>query len=215
MAIDLYSLATPNGQKVAIALEEMGLPYEAHTVNIMKGEQFAPDFLKVCPNGKIPAIRDSDGPGGKPISVWDSCSILLYLADKTGKLISKDPAERTETITWLFFQSSGQGPMMGQFNHFFKYAPDKIPYAMERYRKESIRLLKVLDDHLEGKQYMVGETYSIADIALFTWVSMGFTMEHATKELELQSFPNLLRWSEKISERDAVKRGKQVTPFQK
>jgi len=197
--IQLYSLATPNGQKISVALEELELPYQAITVNILKGEQFTAEFIAKNPNSKIPVIVDPNGPNGEEITIMESGAILLYLAEKTGRLLSDHPIERMETIQWLFFQMASIGPMFGQFGHFFKYAGDRCthPYPLERYQTEAIRLLKVLDQRLEGRNYLVGEQYSIADIAIFPWVECLRGFYKASKELELESFHNVLRWLEK------------------
>ena len=168
--IQLYSLATPNGQKAGIALEELGLAYEAHKVNILENEQFSEEFIAVCPNSKIPAMVDPDGPGGKPLSIFESGAMLLYLAEKTGKLLPADPHRRSECIQWLFFQMAGVGPMFGQFGHFYKFAKERIPYPTERYTSEARRLLGVLEKRLDGREYLVGDEYTIADIATFPWV---------------------------------------------
>jgi len=213
--IQLYSLATPNGVKVATALEELGLEYEAHKIDIMKGDQFTPEFIKVNPNSKIPAITDEDGPGGKPIHVFESGAILLYLAEKHGKLLSKDPVTRIETIQWLFFQMAGVGPMFGQLGHFFVYAPEKIPYAIERYTKEARRILGVLEARLEGRTFLVGEEYSIADIATWPWVR-GLSVHYkADEQLQLQEFKNVKAWLERCTSRPSSQKGLVVTPFGK
>jgi len=211
--IQLYSLDTPNGQKVGVALEELGLPYEAHVINIRTGDQFKEDFVKVNPNSKIPAIVDPDGPGGKPISLFESGAILLYLAEKTGKLLPSDPALKWETITWLFFQMGGIGPMFGQFGHFYKYAQEKIPYAINRYTTEAKRLLKVLDTRLEGRQYLVGEEYTMADISIFPWVSCLSTFYAADEQLGLAEYKDVNAWLERCLARPAVERGMKATPF--
>eukprot|EP01121_Diplochlamys_sp_Union-15-3_P013348 TRINITY_DN4133_c0_g1_i1.p1 TRINITY_DN4133_c0_g1~~TRINITY_DN4133_c0_g1_i1.p1 ORF type:complete len:250 (+),score=61.15 TRINITY_DN4133_c0_g1_i1:102-752(+) len=210
--IQLYSLATPNGMKVSIALEELGLEYDAHKIDISKGDQFKEDFIKVNPNSKIPAITDPNGPDGKPINVFESGAILLYLAEKTGKLIPKDPVKRLECIQWLFFQMAGVGPMFGQFGHFWKYAPEKIPYAIERYTKEARRILGVLDKQLEGKEYLVGE-YSIADIATFPWVRCLDFGYKASDHIKVSEFKNVTAWVERCHSKPASQKGAQVTPF--
>jgi GST-like protein len=210
--IQLYSLGTPNGWKVSIALEELGLPYDAHTIDIRKGDQFTEDFKKVNPNSKIPAIVDPNGPDGKPINVFESGAILLYLAEKTGKLLPQDPRKRLEAIQWLFFQMAGVGPMFGQFGHFHKYAPEKIPYAIERYSKEAKRILAVLDKQLEGQDYLIGE-YSIADIATFPWV-ICLDRGYAAKELlGVADYKNVEAWVKRCSEKPASQVGLKVTPF--
>eukprot|EP01119_Soliformovum_irregulare_P010721 TRINITY_DN2645_c0_g1_i1.p2 TRINITY_DN2645_c0_g1~~TRINITY_DN2645_c0_g1_i1.p2 ORF type:complete len:244 (-),score=57.56 TRINITY_DN2645_c0_g1_i1:55-705(-) len=210
--IQLYSLATPNGMKVAIALEELELPYDAHKIDIGKNEQFKPEFLAVSPNNKIPAITDPNGPDGKPLHLFESGAILLYLAEKTGKLLPKDPAKRVEAIQWLFWQMGGVGPMFGQFGHFYKYAPEKIPYAIERYNKEVNRLLGVLEKQLEGQDYLVGE-YSIADIATFPWVRCIDFGYNAKDVIGLDKYKNVTAWVERCHSRPASQKGAKVTPF--
>lgn len=212
--IQLYSLATPNGQKVGVILEELGLPYQAHTINILEGDQFTPEFIKINPNSKIPAIVDEDGPGGEH-PIMESGAILLYLTDKTGRLVSKDPRERSETLQWLFFQIGSIGPMFGQFGHFYKYATEKCnhSYPLERYTKETKRLLNVLETRLNGKEYLVGENYSIADIAIFPWVDCLTKFYKADEHLELRSFSHVNRWLKKCMSRPAVERGMKVCPI--
>jgi len=211
--IQLYSLGTPNGWKVSIALEELGLPYEAHTIDIRKGDQFKEDFIKVNPNSKIPAIVDPNGPDGQPLNVFESGAILLYLAEKTGKLIPADPRKRLETIQWLFFQMAGVGPMFGQLGHFTKYAPEKIPYAIERYSKEAKRILGVLDKQLEGKEYIIGSEYTIADIATFPWVICLDKFYGARETLDLASFKNVEAWVTRCTVKPATAKGLTVCPF--
>lgn len=213
--IQLYSLATPNGQKVGIALEEMGLPYEAHLVNITKGEQFKPEFVSVNPNSKIPAIVDTEGPGGLPVSIFESGAILVYLAQKSKKFLPEDPRLNIETLQWLFFQMGGIGPMFGQFGHFFKYAGDKCdhPYPLERYATESQRLLGVLDKHLEGKTFMVGEQYTIADMSIVPWISGLSVFYKADEKLGLSRFKNVHSWSERILARPKTAAGMLVCKF--
>ncbi len=211
--IQLYSVATPNGQKPAIALEELGLPYEAHRVNIMENDQFDPEFVKINPNSKIPAIIDPDGPGGEPISLMESGAILLYLADKTGKLISADPRERQETIEWLFFQMASVGPMFGQYGHFAKFAKGKTDsYGEERYGKETKRLLGVLDKRLQGREYLVGAELSIADIATVPWVG-ALDFYEVKDALDYASFTNVSGWVDRVMAREAVQRGVKVNGF--
>ena len=210
--IQLYSLGTPNGQKVAIALEEMALPYEAHRVDIMAGDQFTDEFVAINPNSKIPAIVDPKGPGGKPLSVFESGAILLYLAEKSGQYLPTDPAARSECLQWLFFQVGGVGPMFGQFGHFYKYAKEKIPYSIERYQKETRRLLGVLEKQLEGRDFLIGENYNIADIATFPWVGALDWGYNAVELLQLNSdFPNVIAWYERCRQRPAAARGLEVT----
>jgi GSH-dependent disulfide-bond oxidoreductase len=201
MMIDLYYWPTPNGHKVTIFLEEAGLEYRIVPVDILKGEQFKPDFLKISPNNRMPAIVDHDGPGGKPLALFESGAILIYLGDKTGKLLPKDLVERYSAIQWLMFQMAGVGPMMGQANHFRHAAAEKIPYAIERYTNESHRLANVMDKRLSEVPYLAGD-YSIADIATFPW-ARAFKREPD----ELDKRPSLKRWLETIAERPAVKRG--------
>lgn len=210
--IDLYSLATPNGQKVSIALEEMELPYKAHLVDIMKGDQFKPEFVAINPNSKIPAIVDPSGPDGKPFSVFESGAILVYLARKSGRFLSKDARLESETLQWLFFQVGGVGPMFGQFGHFYKYAGPKCdhPYPVERYKGETKRLLKVLDTRLEGREYLVGDAYSIADMATMPWVHGVSAFYKADDVLDLKSFKNVKAWTERLIARPATARGMKV-----
>jgi GST-like protein len=197
--IDLYYWPTPNGHKISIFLEEAGLPYTIHPVNIGKGEQFAPDFLKIAPNNRIPAIIDQKPrDGGQPVSVFESGAILLYLAEKTGHFISSDLRERVATLEWLFWQVGGLGPMAGQNHHFNHYAPEKIPYAQERYIKETNRLYGVLNRRLEGRSFVAGD-YSIADMASYPWV-----VSHERQGQKLEDFPNLKSWFERIKARPAV-----------
>lgn len=213
--IKLYSLATPNGQKVSVALEELGLEYDAHKIDIMNGDQFSDEFIKVNPNSKIPAIIDPDIGDGKELAIMESGAILLHLADKTGKLISSDPRLRSETLQWLFFQVGGVGPMFGQFGHFYRYAKDKCdhPYPVQRYTNEAKRLLAVLDKRLEGRDYLVGNEYSIADISIFPWVDCLEKFYEANDQLELNTFKNVNNWLERCLERPAVKVGMGVCGF--
>ena len=201
--IQLYTWATPNGKKVSIMLEEIGLPYEVHAVNLGQGEQHKPDYLAINPNNKIPAIVDPEGPGGKPFTLFESGAILMYFAEKTGKLWPRDMRERYEVIQWLMFQMGGVGPMFGQANYFFKLA-EKVPYAIERFYKEALRLYRVLDKQLAQKEFLAGN-YSIADIATYPWVG-----RHEGHSVKLEEFPNVKRWFDLISSRPAVKRGMEV-----
>lgn len=203
--IDVYSWATPNGRKIHIMLEECGLDYKAHAVDIGKGQQFEPEFLKISPNNRIPAIIDSDGPDGKPISLFESGAILIYLAEKTGKFLPKDPRARYETLQWLMFQMGGVGPMFGQSNHFSHYAVDKIPYAIERYQNECKRLYGVMDKRLGEVEYLAGDEYTIADIATHPW-AQGFER----RDVNPNDYPNVDRWVELIHDRPAVERGNEV-----
>ena len=199
--IDLYYWTTPNGHKITIFLEEAGLSYRIVPVNISKGEQFRPEFLAISPNNRMPAIVDQKPKdGGKPISVFESGAILLYLSEKTGKYIPEGQRNRVEVIEWLFWQMGGLGPMAGQNHHFAHYAPEKIPYAIERYVKETNRLYGVLNKRLANREFVAGR-YSIADIASFGWVKLAARMGQ-----DLAVFPHLKRWFETISARPAVKR---------
>lgn len=202
--IDFYTWKTPNGQKIAIMLEEVGLPYQAHFVDLTKQEQFRADFLKINPNNKIPVIVDHDGPQHRAINVFESGAILIYLAEKTGKLLSSTPRRRIETIQWLMFQIGGVGPMLGQLHHFAHYAAERIPYAVERYMNEAHRLYRVMEEHLEKKHYFAGE-YSIADIAIFPWVNL-----HERQRIDLNEYPHLAHWHQIIAHRPAVKKGLQL-----
>ncbi len=168
--IDLYTWSTPNGRKVSIMLEELALPYEVHPIDIGKGDQFKPEFVALCPNSKIPAIVDSEGPDGKPYALFESGAILLYLADKTGRLLPRDKSQRFDSIQWLMFQMGGVGPMFGQVHHFLRAAPSPVAYAIERYSKEARRLYGVMDKHLAVREWL-GAEYSVADIATYPWVA--------------------------------------------
>lgn len=196
--IDLYSWATPNGQKIHIMLEETGLAYVIHWVDITKGEQFNPEFLKIGPNNKIPAIVDHDGPGGKPFPVFESGAILIYLAEKSGRFLPTEPRARSEVLQWLMFQMGTVGPMLGQAHHFRAYAREKIPYAIQRYTREAGRIYHVLDKRLSEYEYLGGD-YSIADIAVFPWIRL-----HERQGQDLAEFPNVTRWFETIARRPAV-----------
>ncbi len=199
--IEFYFWPTPNGLKISVMLEECGLPYEAKTVNIGRGEQFTPEFLKISPNNRIPAIVDPDGPGGKPISVFESGAILQYLGRKTGKLYPADERGRIEVDEWLFWQMAGLGPMAGQAHHFRQYAPETIPYAIERYTNEVARLYGVMNRRLTGRDYLAGK-YSIADIACYTWI-----VPHQMQGQNLGGFPALKAWFERIGAKPGVQRG--------
>ena len=202
--IELYTWGTPNGRKASIMLEEVGLPYEVRPINIGKGEQFAADYVKINPNSKIPTIVDGDGPGGRPISVFESGAILIYLAEKTGKLLPTEPRARIQALEWLMFQMGGVGPMFGQAHHFLRQAPEQIPYAMERYTKEVRRLYGVMDKRLGAAAYLAGD-YSIADVATYPWVS-----RYEWHRVALAEFPNVERWFKAIAARPAVERGMRV-----
>jgi GST-like protein len=210
--IEFYYWPTPNGQKVALFLEETSLDYELRPVDIGKGDQFKPDFLRISPNNKMPAIVDrAPVDGGEPISVFESGAILLYLAEKTAKLIPGDLRGRVMALQWLFWQVGGLGPMAGQNHHFNRYAPEKIPYAIDRYGRESRRLFGVLDKHLEGRRFICGDEYTIADIASYPWIVSG-----EAREAELASFANLARWVDAIKARPATarvyERGEKISP---
>ena len=207
--LQLYSWPTPNGVKVSIALEELGLPYEAHGVNIGKDESWTPEFLSLNPNGKIPAILDPDGPGGKPFGLFESGAILLYLAEKTGKLIPADAARRWETVQWVFFQMANVGPIFGQVGFFHKFAgreiPDKRP--LERYAKESARLLRVLETRLEGRSWIMGDDYTIADIAHLGWVRNLVDFYGAGDLVRYRELKRVPAWLDRCLSRPAVQRG--------
>ncbi|WP_149142754.1 glutathione S-transferase N-terminal domain-containing protein [Gemmobacter caeruleus] len=208
--IELYYWPTPNGHKITIALEEMGLPYSLHLVNIGKGDQFQPDFLKIAPNNRMPAIVDPEGPDGAPIAIFESGAILQYLARKTGQLYGATERDRVATDQWLMWQMGGVGPMAGQAHHFLKYAPQMdppqvLPYAQERYRKEVGRLYGVLDRQLAGRDFVTGDALTIADIAIWPW-AMGWEGQQQT----LDDKPNLARWLKALGERPAFQRGRAV-----
>ena len=199
--IDLYYWTTPNGHKVSIFLEEAGLPYQVHGINIGKNDQFKPEFLKIAPNNRIPAIVDQHpADGGAPLPMFESGAILLYLAEKTGRFIPADLRGRQEVSQWLFWQMGGLGPMAGQNHHFGTFAPEKIPYAIERYVKETARLYGVLDRRLAERDFVAGD-YSIADMAIYPWV-----VPHSRQQQDLADFPNVQRWFERIKARPAVQR---------
>lgn len=213
--IQLYSLPTPNGVKVSIALEELGLPYEVHKVDISTNIQKHPDFLSLNPNGRIPALIDPDGPDGKPIGLFESGAILIYLAEKTGKLLPKDPALRYETLCWLMWQMGGVGPMFGQFGHFFKYAADKVAnnsYPTERYTNEARRLVGIIEERLENRQFLVNEEYTIADIAIFPWVRCLTTGYDGAEALGLADFPKTNAWVDRLAARPASVKGLNIPP---
>lgn len=199
--IELYYWTTPNGHKITIFLEEAAVAYKIHPVNIAKGEQFDPEFLKISPNNRIPAIRDlAPADGGAPLSVFESGAILEYLADKTGRFLPTAPRKRFEALQWLYWQMGGLGPMAGQNHHFVQYAPERIPYAMERYIKETNRLYGVLNKQLAGKDYIAGE-YSIADMACYPWI-----VPHERQQQKLEDFPHLQSWFARMAARPAVQR---------
>ena len=198
--IDLYTFTTPNGRKASIMLEEVGLDYNTHKIDITKGDQFTPEFIAINPNSKIPAIVDRD----RDNTVFESGAILLYLAEITGKFLPTASKDRFQVIEWLMFQMGGVGPMFGQLNHFKRFAPEKIPYAIDRYTKETLRLYGVLDKQLENREYICGD-YSIADIATYPWVAI-----YEWQGMTLDEHPNLKRWVETVGQRPAVQRGMAV-----
>lgn len=206
--VDLYFWPTPNGWKISIALEEMALPYRTHLVNIGAGEQFAPDFLRIAPNNRMPAIVDPDGPDGQPVSIFESGAILLYLAEKTGLFGGSTARERIAVSEWLMWQMGGLGPMAGQAHHFLKYAPameppNDLPYAKDRYRGETARLYGVLDRRLAQHEYVAGDFYSIADMAIWGWASLWEGQQQT-----LEDKPNMKRWLDTLSARPGVQRGR-------
>jgi GST-like protein len=205
--IDLYTWTTPNGRKVSIMLEECGLPYKVHTVNIGKDEQFKPEFLAINPNNRIPAIVDPEGPDGKPLPLFESGAILIYLSEKTGgKFMPKTPRGRYITLQWLMFQMGGVGPMFGQAHHFIRAKKDEIPYGTERYVNEAKRLYGVMDKRLSQAEYLADE-YSIADIATYPWAA-----RHEWHRVDLGAYPSVKRWYDKIGARPAVVKGMAVPP---
>lgn len=203
--IDLYTWATPNGHKAAIMLEETGLEYRVHPVDIANDEQFTPDYEAINPNGKIPAIVDQDGPDGEPFTVFESGAILIYLAEKTGQFLPAAPRERSRALQWLMFQVGGLGPMLGQAQHFRRFAPQPVPYAIKRYSQEASRLYRVLDKRLGASEFLAGSSYSIADIASYPWVA-----RHDWQGVSLTDHPNVKRWFAAVAARPAVQRGMQV-----
>ncbi|MBC5785425.1 glutathione S-transferase N-terminal domain-containing protein [Ramlibacter sp. USB13] len=203
--MEVHSWPTPNGHKVHIMLEECGLPWRAIPVDIGKGEQFRPDFLAISPNNKIPALVDPDGPDGQPISLFESGAILVYLAGKTGRFLPAGDRGKYEVLQWLMFQMGGVGPMLGQAHHFRMYAPEKVPYAIDRYTNEARRLYAVIDKRLAQSEWLGGAEYSIADIATFPWLR-----SWQNQGIVLEEYPHLKRWFDTIAERPAVQRGVQV-----
>ena len=204
--IDLHYWTTPNGHKVTIFLEETGLPYRIIPVNISSGEQFKPEFLKIAPNNRIPAIVDHEpADGGEPVSVFESGAILIYLGEKTGRFLPTDLRARADVLQWLMWQMGGLGPMAGQNHHFVQYAPERIPYAMERYVKETNRLYGVLDRRLADRSFVAGEAYSIADMAIYPW-----TVSYEAQGQKMEAFPNLMRWYENVGARPAVRKALEV-----
>jgi GSH-dependent disulfide-bond oxidoreductase len=201
--IQLYTWGTPNGKKVSIMLEEIGLPYEVHAINIGQGDQFKAEYLAINPNNKIPSIIDPDGPDGKPFTLFESGAILMYLAEKSGKLWLADLRQRYTVIQWLMFQMGGVGPMFGQANYFYRLE-EKVPFAIERFHKEALRLYGVLEKALGEREYLAGE-YSLADIATYPWV-----WRHEMHHVKLEEFPRVKRWYDAISDRPAVQRGMDI-----
>jgi GSH-dependent disulfide-bond oxidoreductase len=210
--IQLYSLATPNGVKVSIALEELGLPYEVHKVAFATDEQLTPEFRSLNPYGKIPAIIDPDGPGGKPLPLAESGAILLYLADKTGRLMPSDPHERWQCVQWLMFQMGGVGPMFGQLGHFFKFAADKVkdPYPTQRYVGESKRILGVLEERLDGRAHVMGAEFTIADIAIAPWVRNLVGFYGAGEIVGFDGYPRVKDYLARVLARPSVERGLKI-----
>lgn len=202
--IDFYTGSTPNGQKISVMLEEIGMTYNVHKIDIYKGEQFTPEFVTINPNSKIPAIVDRD----INISVFESGAILIYLAEKSGKLLPTEPKQRFEVLQWLMFQMSGVGPMMGQLAHFLFFASEKIPYAIDRYKQEVFRQMGVLDKQLAKQEFLCGD-YSIADIATFPWIRAHESVG-ASQNMTLDDYPHLQRWSKMLQQRPAIQRGMAV-----
>jgi len=206
--IDFYTWTTPNGRKISVMLEECGLEYTTHAVNLQKEEQFKPEFLAIAPNNKIPAIVDHDVPGG-PVSIFESGAILLHLAEKSGKFLPASGPERAKVLEWLFWQMGGIGPIMGQAGHFTTQAPEQVPYAIDRFISESARLIKVLDTQLGKTEFMAGD-YSIADMATYPWVILGFDLIKSAKPDVIGEGENVARWIKTIGERPAVIKGMAV-----
>jgi len=207
--IDLYTWTTPNGRKVSIMLEELALPYRVHTVNIGQGDQFKPEYLKINPNSKIPSIVDPEGPDGEPITLMESGAILIYLAGKTGKLLPAAVRDRYVALQWLMFQMGGVGPIFGQVHHFLRAAKEQVPYAIERYTRETRRLYGVLNDRLKDREFLA-DGYSVADIATYPWVA-----RHEWHKTDLNDFAHVKRWFDAISARPAVQRGMNVPEVKK
>ena len=205
--IELYTWTTPNGRKASIMLEELGLPYRAHFINIAKDEQFAPEFVAISPSSLIPAIVDPDGPGGKPHRVIESGAILIYLAEKTGRLYPTEPAARSIATQWLMWQMGNFGPMLGQAHHFLKHNPGRAPYAEERYHGKAERLYGVLDRRLAETEYLAGDEYTIADIATFPWAA-----RHEWHQVPIADYGHVNRWYDTVGARPAVERGMAVAP---
>ena len=200
--IDLYTWPTPNGHKIHIMLEETGLPYRVHPIDIGAGDQFKPEFLRISPNNKMPAMVDSDGPDGKPMSLFESGAMLLYLASKTGKFLPQDIRDRWSTLQWLMFQMGGVGPMLGQAHHFLGYAPEKIEYAMKRYSNEANRLYGVMDRRLAESKFIACDEYTIADMAIMPWLRFP-----ERQGVDIADYPRVQKWRDGIAARPAVQRG--------
>jgi len=207
--IDLYTWSTPNGRKISIMLEECALPYRVHTIDIGRGDQFTPEFVAISPNSKVPAIVDQEGPEGKPLALFESGAILLYLSWKTDKFLPRGIVEQFEVIQWLMFQMGGVGPMFGQTHHFLRSAPEPVPYAIERYSKETRRLYGVLNKRLEGREFL-GSEYSVADIATYPWVA-----RYDWHKVDLNDFPAVKSWFERIGSRPPVQAGMSVPQIRK
>ncbi len=203
--IELYTWPTPNGHKIHIMLEEAGIPYRVHAVNIGAGDQFKPEFLKISPNNKMPAMVDTEGPGGKPLSMFESGAMLVYLASKSGRFLPEDLEKKWSTLSWLMFQMGGVGPMLGQAHHFLAYAPEKLPYAMARYSNEANRLYGVIDRRLKESKYIGCDEYTIADMAIVPWLR--FPERQGVK---VDEYPRLKRWRDRILARPAVMRALEV-----
>ena len=207
--IDLYTWTTPNGRKVSIMLEELALPYRVHPINIGQGEQFRSEYLKINPNGKIPSIIDPEGPGGEPITMMESGAILIYFAGKAGKLLPASVRDRYVALQWLMFQMGGVGPIFGQVHHFLRAAKEQVPYAIERYTRETRRLYGVLNERLKDREFLA-DRYSVADIATYPWVA-----RHEWHKTDLNDFAHVKRWFDAISARPAVQRGMNVPEVKK
>jgi len=204
--IELYTAPTPNGWKISVMLEECGLPYRVHWIDIGRGEQFTEDFLRISPNNRIPAIVDTEpADGGEPLSIFESGAILIYLAEKSGQFLPADARERSSVVQWLMWQMAGLGPMLGQHGHFKLYAPERIAYATSRYRKEALRLYGVLDTRLRDNAYLAGDAYSIADMAAFPWVQT-----YRAQEIDLDEFAAVRRWYEELKQRPGLRRGMEL-----
>lgn len=203
--IELYTWKTSNGRKASIMLEELGLPYNVHPINIGQDDQFTPEYIAINPNSKIPALVDPDGPGGKPYTLFESGAMLMYLAEKTGKLMPQETAARYQVIQWLMFQMGGVGPIFGQVHHFERAAKEDVPYGKKRYGTECRRLYAVMNAHLEGKSFFANDEYSIADIAVLPWVA-----RYEWQQVDLNDYPNVKRWFDSLMARPAVQRGMEI-----